>query len=103
MASTSAKRIGILAVWLGVLVPSSGSAGEFAFWHENVLGTSLSMRVEATNAEAAGHAEAAVLGEIDRLAAVFSNHDPASEFRRWQATRGRPGTVSPELFEVLRA
>ena len=49
-----------------------------------------------------GRAEGRVLGEIDRLVAVFSGYDPASEFRRWQAAPGGPAKVSPELFEVLR-
>ena len=47
--------------------------------------------------------EARALREIDRLAAIFSNHDPASEFRRWQAAPAGPSKVSPELFELLAA
>ena len=68
-----------------------------------MLGTSLELCVRADNEEAARSAEARVLGEIDRLAAVFSGYDASSEFRRWQGTIDQPTKVSPELFELLRA
>ena len=55
------------------------------------MGTSLELRVRADDAEAARRAEARVLGEIDRLVAIFSGYDPASEFRRWQADPRRAG------------
>ena len=79
------------------------AARDYEFRHDNVLGTSLELCVRAENDEAARLAEARVLGEIDRLAAVFSGYDAASEFRRWQATVGKPTKVSPELFELLGA
>ena len=56
--------------------------------HENVMGTSLELRVRADDAEAADRAEGRVLAEIDRLSPIFSGYDPASEFRRWQAAPG---------------
>ena len=68
-----------------------------------ILGTSLELCVRADTEEAARSAEARALGEIDRLAAVFSGYDAASEFRRWQATIGQSTKVSPELFELLNA
>ncbi len=76
---------------------------DFAFFHENVLGTSLELRVIADHRESAQRAEAHVLGEIDRLAMIFSGYDHASEFSRWQAGPGTPMRLSPELFEVLSA
>ena len=94
----------VLAAWLcGVCPRPAGAADDFAFHHENVMGTALELRVLADDAEAARRAEARVLGEIDRLAAIFSGYDASSEFRRWQAARNGPTEVSPELFEVLRA
>jgi thiamine biosynthesis lipoprotein ApbE len=78
-------------------------ARDYEFRHENVLGTSLELRVRADTEEAARSAEARALGDIDRLAAVFSGYDAASEIRRWQATIDRPTNVSAELFELLRA
>ncbi len=44
-----------------------------------------------------------MLREVDRLAAIFSGYDRASEFSRWQASLNRPAKVSPELFDVLQA
>src|ERR1700710_869217 len=75
-------------------------AEDYFFCHDNVMGTSLELSVRADDAAAARRAEDRVLREIDRLAATFSNHDPASEFRRWQLANG-PVKVSAELFELL--
>jgi FAD:protein FMN transferase len=81
----------------------SAVGDDFAFFHENVMGTSLALHVRADTRELALRAEATVLGEIDRLTATFSGYDPASEFSRWQSTLGEPVPVSRELFEVLRS
>ena len=51
------------------------------------MGTSLELRVRAENRKAAEAAEDRVLREIDRLAAIFSGYDPASELSRWQERR----------------
>ena len=59
------------------------------------MGTSLELRVKADSAEAAARAEGRVLGEIDRLCAVFSGYDPESEFRRWERTAGTPVPSRP--------
>jgi FAD:protein FMN transferase len=85
--------------------PASSAAGpatEFTFFHENVLGTSLELRVNAESRGAAQAAEERVLGEIDRLAVIFNGYDPASELSRWQDRHDLPRRISPELFEVLR-
>ena len=81
----------------------ASAAEDFAFFHENVMGTSLELRVLADDLEAARAAESRVLDEIDRLVAIFSGYDPSSEFSRWQAAPRRPVPLSPELFEVLQA
>ena len=60
-----------------------------------------SLRVRAESRAAAQAAEERVLREIDRLAAIFSGYDPASELSRWQDRRPASRNVSPELFEVL--
>jgi FAD:protein FMN transferase len=94
-----------LLVCLVSIAPSSSAAGsgtEFAFFHENVLGTSLELRVYAQSRTAAEAAEERVLREIDRLAAIFNGYDPASELSRWQDRRANAPKVSAELFEVLR-
>jgi thiamine biosynthesis lipoprotein ApbE len=80
------------------------SAGEdFVFFHENVIGTSLELHVRASGPKAARWAEDQVLGEIDRLAFVYSSYNAASEFSRWQAAPGGPVSVSSELFKILSA
>lgn len=77
------------------------SAEDFAYFHENVMGTSLELRVRADRARDAVVAESRVLAEIDRLSRIFSGYDSATEFSRWQATKNQPTRVSDELFEVL--
>src|SRR5215469_10347597 len=82
-------------------VASSFGEGWFAFHHENVLGTSLELKVLAPTPAAADRAEAIVLAEIDREAMIFSGYDPGSEFSRWFKTRGESVPVSDKLFTVL--
>ena len=101
ISPTVTRIVGVLLCALAAgAVPA---ARDYEFRHENVLGTSLELCVRADTEEAARSAEARVLGEIDRLAAIFSGYDASSEFRRWQATVGKPTKVSPELFELLSA
>ncbi len=73
----------------------------FAFRHENVLGTSLDLKVAAPSRAQAERAEAAVLNEMDRQSRILSSWSPDSEFSRWSRTHNQPVAVSPELFEVL--
>jgi thiamine biosynthesis lipoprotein len=91
-----------------LLVPcQSGSATSsirdklYVFRYENVLGTSLEIRVAASSAAQSEKAEKAVLAEIDRESHILSSWDPDSEFSSWFRTMGQPVRVSPELFEVL--
>lgn len=76
---------------------------EYVAFHENILGTSLELRLRADSAGAAGRGEDRVLAEIDRLARIFSGYDPTSEFARWQGSTGTPTALSPELFDLLGA
>ena len=93
-----------LCAWIctAFIRPSAGT-DDYAFFHENVMGTALELRVLADDQECARRAEARVLGEIDRLASIFSGYDPHSEFSRWQAAPRGTLNLSPELFEVLSA
>ena len=93
---------------LGAAVALAGTSGSsrtldrtYTVNYENVLGTSLELRVRADNDAAAQHAEETVLGEITRQSRILSSWDPGSEVSRWTRTQGRPVAVSPELFEVL--
>ena len=73
----------------------------FQFHWENVIGTSLELKVVAASEAQADNAESAVLDEIDREAKILSGYDASSEFSRWFGTHGQPVRLSPELFEVL--
>ena len=78
------------------------AAETFVFHHEDVLGTSMELRLAADSDEHARRAEERVLREIDRLSDIFSSYDPDSEFSRWLAGPGVPVRIAPELFEVLQ-
>jgi thiamine biosynthesis lipoprotein len=69
--------------------------------YENVLGTSLEIKVIASSAAQSAKAEQSVLAEIDRENHILSSWDSGSEFSAWFRTHGCPVRVSPELFEVL--
>ncbi len=97
-----------IAVCLAIAVlwgagPDRARAGDYEFYHENVMGTSLELRVRAGDESAARRAEELVLRRIDRLSPTFSGYDRGSEFSRWQSGERAAREISPELFEVLRA
>ena len=73
----------------------------YRFGYENVLGTSLDLKIVAASEAAAEKAQQAALDEIDRRAKILSGDDPSSEFSQWMRTKDRAVAVSPELFEVL--
>ncbi|HXB08906.1 MAG TPA: DUF2271 domain-containing protein, partial [Puia sp.] len=73
----------------------------FVSHYENVLGTSLELKVAVPDQQTSDKAEHAVLAEIDRLSKILSGYDATSEFSRWQRTTGTPVQISRELFEVL--
>lgn len=69
--------------------------------YENVLGTSMEIKIAANTELNATKAEDIALAEIDRLNKILSGYDPSSEFNHWVATAKKPQVVSPELYEVL--
>ncbi len=77
------------------------SSGVYVAHYENVLGTSLELKVYGVSTRASEMAETAVLQEIARLSAILSGYDPGSEFSRWCRTTDEPVPVSKELYEVL--
>jgi thiamine biosynthesis lipoprotein ApbE len=103
MISPLLRRValGVCLTATAALAASVASPERFVFHHENVLGTSMELRLRARDATAAAGAESLALAEIDHLARVFSTYSPDSEVSRWQRTRGEAVPVSPELFEVL--
>jgi thiamine biosynthesis lipoprotein len=91
----------LLALCLAGAAKLDRIAESYVSHFENVLGTSLEMKLDAESPEAADRAEAATLAEIDRLAAILSSYDKTSEFSHWFQTNGQAVAVSPELLEVL--
>lgn len=83
------------------LVAQSPVDGVYTRHYENVLGTSLEMKLRASDAATEQKAEAAALAEIDRENAILSAWQPTSEFSLWLKTRNTPVKVSPELLDVL--
>lgn len=68
---------------------------------ENVLGTSMEIKIVAEKEQNAIRAENAALAEIDRLNKILSGYDPTSEFSQWKNTINTVTPISTELFEVL--
>jgi thiamine biosynthesis lipoprotein len=96
----------LIAVFLLALCPVDSSTNPsrdnlYVYNYENVLGTSLELKVLAASVAQSESAQAAALAEIDREAAILSSWDPNSEFSRWFRTMDQPVPVSSELFEVL--
>lgn len=69
--------------------------------YENVLGTSMEIKIVAEQEQYANSAENAALAEIDRLNKILSGYDQSSEFSQWKTTINKATPVSEELFEVL--
>lgn len=96
----------LVTIIAGALILIGGSGWRrptevFRFNYENVLGTSLELKIAATDETAAEAVEIATLNEIDRLNLVLSSYSKESEFSQWQRTRNVDVKVSHELFEVL--
>src|ERR1700730_7939136 len=104
--STSKLLFLLVAILFLMQSPGAGAANSatnqpFTAHYENVLGTSLEIKVVASSEPQSQKAQQAVLAEIDRESHILSSWDPRSEFSRWFQTKGQPVNVSPELFEVL--
>src|SRR5580704_7518776 len=98
-----ARTASLLTIWAATacLAAQTPGTGLYTRHYENVLGTSLEMKLRAPNAATEKRAEAATLAEIDRENAILSAWQPTSEFSRWIKTRNTPVHVSPELLDVL--
>ncbi|MEA3187728.1 MAG: FAD:protein transferase [Chthoniobacter sp.] len=76
-------------------------AARHIFHHENVLGSSLELKIAAPTETLAKQAESAALAEIDRVAKIISTYDSDSAFSRWSKTHQEAVEVAPEIMEVL--
>lgn len=70
--------------------------------YENVLGTSLEIKISTRNVRQAAIAEKTVLAEVERLSRILSSYNKESEFSTWFTTLNKPIHVSQDLFTVLR-
>ncbi|MBS1932425.1 MAG: FAD:protein FMN transferase, partial [Bacteroidetes bacterium] len=70
--------------------------------YENVLGTSMELKISTYSQADATVAENAVLGEIKRLSKILSAYDTQSEFSKWLKTSGQQVHVSNELFRIMQ-
>lgn len=93
----------LYCVGLSLCLPGFLKAEVHSFHHENVLGTSLEIQIEADSSPAATAAESRIIQEISRLSRIFSGYDPTSEFSVWQKEPGTSTALSPELFRVLQS
>jgi thiamine biosynthesis lipoprotein len=103
MKSSSLLILPVIFGALSVTGSSTVAIGDrlYQFNYENVLGTSLELKIGASSEAQAEKAQSVALSEIDREAKILSSWDPASEVSRWELTHDEPVHVSPELFEVL--
>ena len=90
-----------LLLSLTLVGTNAGAARAHVFHYENVLGTSLDVKVVAVSATEAAKAEAAARAEIARVAKIVSTYDLTSEVSQWLRTSHQPVPISPELFDVL--
>ncbi|MBW8748477.1 MAG: DUF2271 domain-containing protein [Acidobacteria bacterium] len=71
------------------------------FHYDNILGTSMELKLHSASAAETNRAEKAVLSEIERENKILSAWQSNSEFSRWMKTHNTPVKVSSELLEVL--
>lgn len=106
MKSVAAFVLSFVFLFAGVVsanpaVKSKKAPRSYISHYENVLGTSMELKISATSQKQALLAEAAALTEIDRLNKVLSSYDVNSEFSLWMKTFNQPVHVSKDLFTVL--
>ncbi|MES2375874.1 MAG: DUF2271 domain-containing protein [Bacteroidota bacterium] len=83
------------------IVPAKRSTKVYVSNFENVLGTSLELKVFATSQQQADIAENAAMNKIAQLNKILSGYDVSSEFSKWLTSEKKATKISPELFDVL--
>src|SRR5689334_5359396 len=83
-------------------LPKEKAAHTYISRYENVLGTSMELKISTYSQTAANEVENIVLNEIRRLSKIVSAYDAESEFSSWLKTSGQPVHVSHELFQVMQ-
>ena len=104
------KRTSVFVSLLFLFVFSSSDASPvpkrnmhmYVSHFENVLGTSMEIKVSAVSQQAATQAENMAKQEINRLSKILSAYDATSEFSQWFKTSNQSVHISKELFAVLQ-
>ncbi len=84
-----------------LFLSSFSKADTFQFNHENVLGTSLEIKLHCDSRAEAVVAESAILGELDRLNKILSTYEKSSEMSRWLLTQSTSVPLSEPLLDLL--
>lgn len=96
-------RLAALVTWITCQFMCTAKSDQFEFDHENVLGTSLELRVDCDSLETARQCEQLALAEIDRLSGIFSTYDATSQLAKFNKLAvGQSMTVAPELLVLLK-
>lgn len=94
--------VGVLCLLSFFLFSPSVLAHEIVYFrHDEILGTSLDLKIEVSSREKAVEVEGRILAEIERMRSILSTYDSQSEFSRWCRQPSGDLPVSAELFEVL--
>jgi thiamine biosynthesis lipoprotein ApbE len=88
-------------VWASPLPKTKKVSKLYVSHFENVLGTSMEIKIKAGSEKQAAVAETAAMKEIERLSGILSGYDANSEFSKWLKTANEAKHISTELFEVL--
>jgi thiamine biosynthesis lipoprotein len=93
--------VGAVAAHASVSPKTKKAPRLFVSHFENVLGTSLEIKIRSVSEKQAAVAEAAAMKEIERVGKIVSAYDANSEFSKWMRTSNEAKNISPELFQVL--
>lgn len=93
--------LALLLISSSFIVPAKKSYKVYITNFENVLGTSLELKVFALSQQQADVAENAAINKISQMNKILSGYDSSSEFSKWLNGERKTTKVSPDLFEVL--
>ena len=76
----------ILTTGIMAAPPATKNTRTYVSHYENVLGTSMELKIKAASEKQAALAEKAALTEIKCLSKILSGYDASSEFSQWMKT-----------------
>ena len=82
---------------------ASSHSGILSAHYDQILGTSMDLKIMANTFEIAEKAEKVILDEIKRLSHILGSFAPSTEFNQWQKTMHEAVPVSDELHSVLQS